>query len=279
LALLDAIIAGSPLGTDYGLPIGNLTSQYFANHYLASLDHFIKERLRAPGYVRYMDDFVLWGSSTWQLRRWEREVRRFCAENLELDLKPPCINRSAAGLPFLGFLVLPGELRLTSRSCRRTRRKLKTCLRDLENGRIDEPCAAVIARSLLARTDWAGGARVRRRLMADDFGRRPKAATASSGAVAGPTTPATAGVPTATGGTRATATTTSVSGSCLPLAQGNGRMSSVEPGDDPVPAMIAESRDEVRDGGRVLVGRVDARLERSRSPFLFPEMEQDPPRR
>jgi RNA-directed DNA polymerase len=275
LALLETIIDGSPLGPNYGLPIGNLTSQYFANHYLASMDPFIKQRLRAPGYVRYMDDFVLWGESTSQLMRWERDVRRFCAENLNLELKTPCVNRSVAGLPFLGFLVLPGQLRLTSRTCRRMRRKLKACQRKLEHGLIDQQCAAVIVHSLLARTDWAGGASVRRRLMADDFGRRPKAATASSGAVAGLTTPATAGVPTATGGTRATATTTRVSGSCLPQAQGNGRMSSVEPGDDPVPAVAKPSRDEVRDGDRVLVGRVDARLERPRSPFLFPEMEDD----
>ncbi len=279
LALLEAVIAGSPLGPGYGLPIGNLTSQYFANHYLACLDHFIKERLRAPGFVRYMDDFVLWGESTSQLLRWEREVRGFCAERLGLELKSPCMNRSAAGLPFLGFLVLPNQLRLTSRSCRRMRKKLKACLRRLDHAVIDPPCAAVIVHSLLARTDWAGGASVRRRLMANDFGRHPKAATASTGAVAGRTTPATAGVPTATTGTPTTATTTSVSGSCLPPAQGNGRMSSVEPGDDPVPAMTTESRDEVRDGDRVLVGRVDARLERSRSPFLFPEMEQESPDR
>jgi hypothetical protein len=197
---------------------------------------------------------------------------------LKLDVRKyfhSCVNRSVAGLPFLGFLVLPGQLRLTSRTCRRMRRKLKACQRELEHGLIDQQCAAVIVHSLLARTDWAGGASVRRRLMADDFGRRPKAATASSGAVAGLTTPATVGVPTATGGTRATATTTRVSGSCLPQAQGNGRMSSVEPGDDPVPAVAKPSRDEVRDGDRVLVGRVDARLERPRSPFLFPEMEDD----
>jgi retron-type reverse transcriptase len=59
LALLDHIIAhplpGSRPGK--GLPIGNLTSQYFANLYLGELDHLVKERLRCKGYVRYMDDF------------------------------------------------------------------------------------------------------------------------------------------------------------------------------------------------------------------------------
>ncbi|MBI5218646.1 MAG: RNA-directed DNA polymerase [Bacteroidia bacterium] len=41
-------------------PIGNLTSQYFANHYLSVADHFVKEKLEIPAYVRYMDDMVLW---------------------------------------------------------------------------------------------------------------------------------------------------------------------------------------------------------------------------
>ena len=46
-------------GTDIGIPIGNYTSQYFANIYLNELDHFIKEKLRVKYYIRYMDDFIL----------------------------------------------------------------------------------------------------------------------------------------------------------------------------------------------------------------------------
>jgi RNA-directed DNA polymerase len=289
LALLEAVIDGSENGTGSaawksgacpifaprGLPIGNLTSQYFANHFLTPLDQHLKRVLRVPGYIRYMDDFVLWGYSTRDLLRWEREARKFCADRLGLELKPACINRSAAGLPFLGFLVLPGELRLTSRSCRRVRRKLKACQRRLDRGGMDEDRAAVTVRSLLARTDWAGGAALRRRLLADDFGRRPKARTASTAVAVGPTMPATAVVRTATTGTGATATTTSASGWFLPPAQENGRMSSIDPGGDPVSAVDQPPRDEVRDDGRALVARADARVERPRPLFLFPEMEED----
>jgi hypothetical protein len=307
LALFDAVIDGCPLGAaasqggresfsaddattakalwpkttpdpfrhGLGLPIGNLTSQYFANHFLAPLDRFLKERLQVPGYDRYMDDFVLWGDSTRDLLRWERDARSFCADRLELDLKAPCINHSAAGLPFLGFLVLPGELRLTSCSLRRMRRKLKACIRDVDWGVLDEHRAAITVRSLLARTDWGSGATVRRCLLADDFGRRPKAGTASTAAAAGLTTPAIAAVRTATTGSRAIATTTSGSGWFLPSAQENGRMSSIDPGDDPVPPIRKESRDEVCHGCRALVARVDARVERSRQLFLFPMREEE----
>jgi hypothetical protein len=278
MALFEAVIAGCPMEPGYGLPIGNLTSQYFANHFLAPMDRYLKERLRVPGYLRYMDDFVLWGKSTRELLQWERGARQFCTEQLGVELKPPCINRSAAGVPFLGFLVTPGELRLSSRSCRRVRRKLLSCLKRLDRGILDEDRGAITVRSLFARTDWGSGASVRRRLMADDFGRRPMAGTASTAAVAGPTMPATAAAPTATTGSPATATTTSASGWFLPPAQENGRMSPVDPGDDPVPT-IEGSRDEVASSGRALVARVDARVERSRPLFLFPDLEQGEPGR
>jgi len=277
LALFDAVIDGCEMEAGRGLPIGNLTSQFFANHYLSPMDHYLKERLRVPGYVRYMDDFVLWGRSTRELLAWEQQTRAFCRDRLDLELKPPCINRSAAGLPFLGFLVLPGGLRLSSRSCRRIRRKLKACIRRLEQGSIDEECAAVTVRSLFARTDWGNGAHVRRRLMAADFGRRPKARTASTAAVAGLTTPATAAALTATTGSQASATATPASGWFLPPAQENGRMSPIEPGGDPVSSIPKESRDEAQCGGRALVERVDARVEDSRPPFLFPELEEEDP--
>ena len=60
LDLFNGIIDSYHVSDACGIPIGNLTSQYFANHYLAVADHFIKEELRIKGYVRYMDDMVLW---------------------------------------------------------------------------------------------------------------------------------------------------------------------------------------------------------------------------
>ncbi|MGO8748259.1 MAG: reverse transcriptase domain-containing protein [Thermoguttaceae bacterium] len=91
--LLEGIIDshGSSLGR--GLPIGNLTSQFFANHYLAMLDHRVKETLRCRRYVRYMDDFVAWDSEKDRLRRVRDDVAGFLHGSLRLELKPPCLNR------------------------------------------------------------------------------------------------------------------------------------------------------------------------------------------
>ena len=278
LALLDAVIDGySPHAerAGVGLPIGNLTSQYFANHYLAGLDHHVKESLRGHGYVRYMDDMVLWGGSSRELLTWDGAVRRFCNERLGLELKPPCINCSDAGLPFLGFVVLPGQLRLSSRSCRRVRRRLKSCELAFKRGWIDQDKAAAIARGVLARTDWAGGVFLRRELVNRDLGHCPRAGIALSAAAAGTTGPGTAAAPTATGTSRATGTTTSASALFSPPAQGNGRMSSVEPGSDPVPCGPLDPGDEVPSGGRVLVARADARDEGSRPPTFLSGQETE----
>jgi retron-type reverse transcriptase len=68
LALFDQVLASYQTAPGSGLPIGNLTSQHFANFYLAPLDRFIKEHLRRGAYVRYMDDFVVWGESGTDLR-------------------------------------------------------------------------------------------------------------------------------------------------------------------------------------------------------------------
>jgi RNA-directed DNA polymerase len=111
-----------------GLPLGNLTSQLFANLVLDRLDQFVKHRLRVRRYVRYMDDLVLFGSSKAELRAAEVEVRAFCRERLLLELHecggPAPVRR---GVSFLGFRLLPTHRRLrpasVSRFVKRSRRQ------------------------------------------------------------------------------------------------------------------------------------------------------------
>jgi retron-type reverse transcriptase len=102
-----------------GLPIGNLTSQYFANHYLAVSDHFIKEKLQASAYVRYMDDMVIWSDEKNKLLDIGNQFRSFIKTELLLDLKPFCLNSAEKGLPFLGYLVFPQKTWLNGESRKR----------------------------------------------------------------------------------------------------------------------------------------------------------------
>ena len=102
----------TPFARRRGLPIGNLTSQFFANLYLDGLDHFCKEVLRAKGYVRYADDFVLFHDDPDQLADWRRSIARFL-EGRRLQLHPDktWVAGTCEPTTFLGFVLLPGGWR------------------------------------------------------------------------------------------------------------------------------------------------------------------------
>ncbi len=126
LALFGKIIGSYETAPGRGLPIGNLTSQHFANYYLAPLDRFIKERLGRRAYVRYMDDFVVWGSRREELSDVRAQVHGFLAERLKLELKAePVLNRTAVGMDFLGYRLFPDRMRLARRSKVRFARKFR----------------------------------------------------------------------------------------------------------------------------------------------------------
>lgn len=89
-----------------GLPIGNLTSQFWANVYLDELDQFVKHRLKARFYARYCDDMALLSVKRAELEGWERRIRGFLAERLGLELNQRRRLRPVSdGIDFLGFIV------------------------------------------------------------------------------------------------------------------------------------------------------------------------------
>ena len=83
LKLLNVIIEHY----DKGIPLGNVTSQWFANFYLKDFDHYIKEQLKAEHYIRYMDDMVIFGKNKRKLRKMREEIERYLHEELHLELK------------------------------------------------------------------------------------------------------------------------------------------------------------------------------------------------
>lgn len=124
LDIFDAIIDSYEASPGKGIPIGNLSSQYFANYYLASADRYVKEQLHIPAYVRYMDDMVLWTNCKIQLLAAGKQLKQFFEGTLHLELKPFCLNRTDKGLPFLGYLLYPHQTRLGRVSKRRFCAKL-----------------------------------------------------------------------------------------------------------------------------------------------------------
>ncbi len=160
-----------------GIPIGNLTSQFFANHYLAGMDHLCKETLHIPGYVRYMDDFVLWADDRETLLRTEKRLRDYCAEELKLELKPACLNRTALGLTMLGYRVFPQRVLLARRSRRRFARKLGAYWNSLQKGEWSQDDFAAHVLPLAAYVGHADSVEFRRAAM-KKIGCSPQARTA-----------------------------------------------------------------------------------------------------
>jgi RNA-directed DNA polymerase len=101
-----------------GLPIGNLTSQFWANCYLSPLDHFIQRDLKCPAYLRYVDDSLLFGDDKRTLWEWKRAIQAFLAGRLRLVLhaRESTVYPVTNGIPFLGFRVYPGRRRLKRRN-------------------------------------------------------------------------------------------------------------------------------------------------------------------
>jgi len=97
------------------VPIGNLTSQFWANCYLNGFDHFVKRTLRCRGYLRYVDDFMLFADDKPTLWKW-REAVVDRLSRLRLMIHPAAHPRPVSeGIPFLGFVVFPTHWRLKRR--------------------------------------------------------------------------------------------------------------------------------------------------------------------
>lgn len=134
LHIFEQIVDSFSASPNRGVPIGNLTSQYFANHYLSGLDHFIKEGLRVRCYVRYMDDMVLWHGDREALKAFRDEISVYVEGRLQCSLKPEILNACKNGLPFLGYQLRPGHTRLLHKSKHRFARKMAAANQNLAQG-------------------------------------------------------------------------------------------------------------------------------------------------
>ena len=124
--------------TEKGLPIGNLTSQFFANLYLSELDHFVLEILKPSGYCRYMDDFILFSNSKIDLKKMLNSIESFCLNNLLLTLKPYILGKCKDGIAFLGYKISSKNADLLQKSKKRKKQKLKSINYEFENNLISK---------------------------------------------------------------------------------------------------------------------------------------------
>jgi retron-type reverse transcriptase len=150
-----------------GLPIGNLTSQHFANFYLGHLDHFAKDELGIGFYVRYMDDILVFGDDKESLHRHMAAIRGFLEKRLLLAVKDRAtvVAPVTQGIPFLGLQVFRGTLRLHRSARTRLRRRLKRRELDYVEGRIDERALLQSVHSLVGHVRQADTYGLRKSLL------------------------------------------------------------------------------------------------------------------
>lgn len=123
-----------------GLPIGNLTSQIFANIYLNKLDQFIKHKLKAKHYFRYADDFIIVHYSRAYLIKLQQSIGNYLSKQLNLELHPNkiSIRKLSQGIDFLGYVVLPFHIKLRTKTKQRMIKKLTLARDQLLKGRLTE---------------------------------------------------------------------------------------------------------------------------------------------
>jgi retron-type reverse transcriptase len=128
----------TPLQRRKGLPLGNLTSQFFANCYLNGLDHFITENLKFSSYLRYVDDFAMFAQEAESLADAKVAIEKYL-EQLRLKIHPikSQVFETKYGVNFVGFRVFPQYIRVRRENLRRARRRFKCLQTDYAQGKID----------------------------------------------------------------------------------------------------------------------------------------------
>jgi RNA-directed DNA polymerase len=117
-----------------GLPIGNLTSQFFANVYMNELDSFVKRKLKAKYYMRYVDDFLLISKNIKELKLWKLKIKIFLKERLKLELneKKQILESAEKGIDWLGYIVKPRYVLVRKRVVESFKNKLFAFNKNLE---------------------------------------------------------------------------------------------------------------------------------------------------
>ncbi len=166
-----------------GIPIGNLTSQLFANVYLNELDNFVKRKLKERYYIRYMDDFLILGLDKKHLCDDKEYIRVFLRDQLKLELHPkkaeifpigffgklPVSNRKNRGVDFLGYVVRDGKRYLRRSTIKRFLKKSRRYAVMFKNGQVSKQSILNAYSSWRGYFKFADAYNLIKKIVADDI--------------------------------------------------------------------------------------------------------------
>ena len=150
-----------------GMPLGNLTSQFFANVYLNELDQFVKHRLKVKYYIRYVDDFVVLHENPRQLQNYKEIINKFLIENLKIELhtgKSKIIQLNK-GIKLLGYRVFYYHKLLRKANKRKFHRKFKEKLDLYKNNSMNRESFLKSLQGWLGYAMWANTYKLRNNLL------------------------------------------------------------------------------------------------------------------
>lgn len=153
LEFTKLLIFDEKSSTKVGIPIGNFTSQYFANVYLNELDQFVKRELKVKYYVRYMDDFVLLLKDKKECKKTKKIIEEFLRENLQLELNEKSrYYPNAMGVNFCGYRIFNDYRKLRNNSKKKIKSKVKEWNYLYKNKKLN------ILRAVQSLKSWSGHA-------------------------------------------------------------------------------------------------------------------------
>ncbi|MCX8109032.1 MAG: reverse transcriptase/maturase family protein, partial [Verrucomicrobiae bacterium] len=158
----------TPLSRARGLPIGNLTSQFFANVLLNELDQCVHHEIRPREYVRYADDFILFGNDLEQIQGALPTIRaKLAALRLKCHEHKTCVRPCGQGVRFLGFRLLPWTRRVDKGAIGRFRRRMRRFAKLHRQGRMDFRRVTQSVQSWLAHVRFANTKCITSRVLND----------------------------------------------------------------------------------------------------------------
>lgn len=137
LELFNDIITS--IDGETNVPIGNYTSQWFGNLYMNEVDTLVKHKLHVRDYIRYCDDFLLFGNDKEALKQYATTIERFINDRLKLRLSKKNLFPTAHGVDFLGYRHFPnGKILVRKNTAKRIKKRMKSLLWQLEHRKITE---------------------------------------------------------------------------------------------------------------------------------------------
>ncbi len=135
LSIFESIIGS--IDGESNVPIGNYTSQWFGNLYMNELDQLVKHKYHVRDYIRYCDDFLIFGNDKEELKRLADEVEQYVNDVLLMRLSKKSLYPTSHGVDFLGYRHFPnGKILVRKSTAKRIKQRMKEIPWEIKHGKI-----------------------------------------------------------------------------------------------------------------------------------------------